>query len=283
MLGALDRRTPELDDEADDESAQTLILISIYHLDRSGLTAFTSISAGNNWEYAHPPRAAIWTSGDRKQPETMRTGDHAMGPNRAEDTYPETRGAEGRSWNSAMPHREPARRPSTPSQEDRHMKRWISILAVAAMTMLVTSPAWSGSSATQTVTFEVQAINEITASGNPGALTISTATAGSQPDDATDATTTYNITTNGTTKKITGAVDVNMPANVTLKANLTAPTGGTSAGATTLTTVAADLVTGITQKAETAKTITYTLSATVAAGVVASDTRTVTLTVADGV
>jgi len=135
---------------------------------------------------------------------------------------------------------------------------------------------------TQTVTYEVQAINEIAVSGDPGALIVSTATAGSEPDEVTDATTTYDITTNGTGKKITGAIDTAMPANTTLKINLAAPTGGTSAGDVALTVVAADLVTGITTLAETAKTITYKFSATVAAGVVASASKTVTLTIADG-
>jgi hypothetical protein len=142
--------------------------------------------------------------------------------------------------------------------------------------------AFAANTDTQTVTFEVQAIDEISASGDPGALTISTATAGSEPDNATDNTTTYAVTTNGTNKKITGEIEANMPANVTLQVNLTAPTGGSGSGATSLSTTAADLVTGITQRAESGLGITYTLSATVGAGVVASDTRTVTLTLTAG-
>ena len=137
---------------------------------------------------------------------------------------------------------------------------------------------------TQTVTFAVNAINEMAASTDPGALTISTATAGSQPDNATDATTTYAITTNADSsapKKITGAIESVMPTAVTLTVNLAAPSVGSSAGATALSTSAADLVTGISKVAESGRTITYTLSATVAAGVVASATRTVTLTLTD--
>ena len=68
----------------------------------------------------------------------------------------------------------------------------------------------------------------------------------------------------------------------TLQVNLGAPTGGSSSGDVTLSTTAADLVTGITQRAESGLTVSYTLSATVAAGVVASDTRTVTLTLTAG-
>ena len=150
------------------------------------------------------------------------------------------------------------------------------------LVLLAWGVAFAGNTAQQTVTFEVQAIDEISASGNPAALVISTATAGSEPDDATNNTTTYAVTTNGTNKKITGAIDSAMPANTTLQVNLTAPTDGSSAGGVALSATAADLVTGITQKAESGLTITYTLSATVSAGIVASDSRTVTLTLTAG-
>jgi hypothetical protein len=153
---------------------------------------------------------------------------------------------------------------------------------VACLLVLACGLTFAANAAQQTVTFEVQAIDEMSVSGNPGALTVSTATAGSEPDDATDNSTTYAVTTNGTNKKITGAINSAMPVNTTLQVNLTAPTVGSSAGAVTLTTSAADLVTGITQEAESGLTVTYTLSATVSAGVVASDTRTVTLTLTAG-
>jgi hypothetical protein len=142
---------------------------------------------------------------------------------------------------------------------------------------------FASDSANQTVTYEVTAINEISTSGNPGALTVSAATAGSQPDEVSDAATTYAITTNGTSKKITGILDTAMPTGMTLKVDLIAPTGGTNIPDVTLTAVAADLVTGITQVAESGKAITYKLSATVAAGVVTSANKTVTLTIADGI
>lgn len=135
---------------------------------------------------------------------------------------------------------------------------------------------------TQTVTYEVQAINQMSVSGNPGALVISTAVAGAAPTAVTDASTTWAITTNQTGTKVTAALDMAMPAGVTLKVDLGAPTGATGAGAVALGTVAADLVTGITKLNESGKTVTYTLSATAAAGVVASADRTVTYTVVAG-
>jgi len=161
------------------------------------------------------------------------------------------------------------------------MKKLIALVSVALIFGLYMN-AYSADNVTQTVTYEVQAINEITVSGNPGALVISTATAGSQPTTATDATTSYSVTTNGTNKKITGSIDTAMPANTSLLVTLTAPTGGSSAGQVALSTTAQDLVTGISTLAESGLTISYEFTADAAAGVVASSTKTVTLTVADG-
>ncbi len=132
---------------------------------------------------------------------------------------------------------------------------------------------------TQTATFEVQAINQISVSGDPGALVISGATAGSAPTSVTDATTTWAVSTNETNMKVTGGIDTAMPTGVTLSVELAAPTGATSQTSQVLGTAAVDLVTGITEVNESGLTVTYTLDATSDAGVVASDTRTVTLTV----
>ena len=133
-----------------------------------------------------------------------------------------------------------------------------------------------------TVTYEITAINALDVSGNPGNLTVSTATAGAQPDAVTDATTTYAITTNGTDKKITAALDTGMPHDTTLTVTLAAPSVGSSAGAVVLSTEAADVVTGITEVVDSGKTITYELDATVAAGIVGSGSKTVTFTITDG-
>ena len=53
-------------------------------------------------------------------------------------------------------------------------------------------------------------------------------------------------------------------------------------GAATAPHTAVDLVTSITQVAQSGLGVTYTLSATAAAGVVASTTRTVTYTITGG-
>ena len=154
-----------------------------------------------------------------------------------------------------------------------------SILATLALVALSATAA-SAQTANQTVTFQVDAINQIAFTGSPS-LVINTATAGSGPANAT-ATASWAVTTNQSGAKITGSLNSNMPAGLTLSVDLAAPAGASSAGAQELSTVAVDLVTSITQLAQGALSVGYTLSATPAAGVVASTTRTVTYTITGG-
>ncbi|MGI9140812.1 MAG: hypothetical protein ACR2GJ_06880 [Gemmatimonadaceae bacterium] len=69
-------------------------------------------------------------------------------------------------------------------------------IGAAAILMAFASSHADAQTATQTVTFQVTGVNRIAVSGNPAALTINTATVGSDLSDAADATTTYSITTN---------------------------------------------------------------------------------------
>ena len=154
-----------------------------------------------------------------------------------------------------------------------------NFLATLALTVAFASVA-SAQTATQTVTFQVDAINQIAFSGSPS-LVVNTATAGSNPTSATAAA-TWAVTTNQTGAKITASIGSAMPAGVTLSVNLTAPTGGSSAGAQSLTTTSVDLVTGITKIAQGSLNVNYSLAATAAAGVVGSTTRTVTYTITGG-
>jgi hypothetical protein len=161
------------------------------------------------------------------------------------------------------------------------MKAHRILLGVGVLLLLAVGSASAADTDNQTVTLQVTAINELAVSGDPAALIVSTATAGAEPDTATDNSTDYDITTNESNKKITGVLDVAAPASTELYVFLVAPTGGTSAGDVQLTTSAADLVTGISTLAESNRTITYKFYASIAAGIVASTTRTVTLTLTD--
>ncbi len=155
------------------------------------------------------------------------------------------------------------------------------LFAAAGVLSLVASAAF-GQTATQVVTFQVTAINQISVSGAPS-LTVTTAVAGSAPTSATSNVSNWSVTTNQSTAKITGSLDSNMPAGLTLSANLAAPAGATSAGLSALSATAVDLVTGITKLNASGLGLTYQLDATAAAGVVPSSTRTVTYTITGGV
>jgi hypothetical protein len=153
-------------------------------------------------------------------------------------------------------------------------------VAVALTLLTLAAPA-RAQTAPQTVTFQVNAINQIAFSGAPS-LTINTATAGSQPTPATFTTSTWAVTTNQTGAKITASIPTSMPAGLTLSVNLGAPAAATSAGLKPIDVAAVDLVTGITKLYASGLSATYQLDATVAAGVVASGTRVVTYTITGG-
>lgn len=153
-----------------------------------------------------------------------------------------------------------------------------------AILLALASSRSDAQTATQTVTFQVTGVNRIAVSGNPATLAINTAEAGSDLGTASDASTTYSITTNQSNQKITGQITAGtIPTGVTLKAEL-AGSPGTSSGAQTLSAASAvDLVTAISQSKATGKTITYSLSATLAAAVMGSSSNvTVTYTVTAG-
>ena len=142
------------------------------------------------------------------------------------------------------------------------------LLVVAALTLI----ASVGAAGAQT----------ITVSGNPALLRISSAVAGSDPTSVTNAVTTYTVVT-GTANKtyaISMQLDANMPTGVTLTATLATTTGATSLGAVALDVTARQVITGIKKNTNATRAITYSLSATAAAGVIPNTSRTVTLTIA---
>ncbi|MFH1452453.1 MAG: hypothetical protein ABIH00_00515 [Armatimonadota bacterium] len=157
------------------------------------------------------------------------------------------------------------------------MKKLIIVLIAIAF---MSATAFAGSTDTQTVYYEIDAINEISM-GTDCTLTVDTATAGSQPD-ADSLFKPYNITTNETAgKKITAVLNSNMPSNVTLSLEMAAPATGASAGVKYLTSTAQDLVTSIETVAESSIQTTLSLSAAVAAGLPADGSRVITYTLTD--
>jgi hypothetical protein len=136
-------------------------------------------------------------------------------------------------------------------------------------------------STTQAVTFSISAINQIAFVGAPS-LTVTAAVPGAGPSSVTDATATWAVTTNQSGAKITANIPTAMPPGLTLSSDLAPPTGASSAGFQALSTVAVDLVTGITKVAQGLMVVTYRLDATPAAGVVSAGSRIVTYTITGG-
>ncbi|MFP4459746.1 MAG: hypothetical protein ACLFSQ_09185 [Candidatus Zixiibacteriota bacterium] len=161
------------------------------------------------------------------------------------------------------------------------MRRVITLVMVIALA----SFAFAADNDAITINYDVDPINELEITDGSVSLTVNSATAGSEPDAATTASSTYGITTNEDAKKITAAIDSDMEDNVTLSIDVSAPSTGTGAGSTdisaTATGAAADVVTAIGAVAESGLNIDFDLSATVAAGTISGGSRTLTLTVTD--
>ncbi len=157
-----------------------------------------------------------------------------------------------------------------------------TLLSIGALVALVAANTASAQTATQTVTFQVTAINQVAVTGSPS-LVINAAVAGSAPTAVTASSNSWSVTTNQTGASITASIPTAMPAGLTLSANLTAPAGATSTGLTALGVTAVNVVTGITKLNAAGLGLSYQLDATAAAGVVTSSTRVVTYTITGGV
>lgn len=163
------------------------------------------------------------------------------------------------------------------------MKKTMMVLLTGVMSMILVESLRAQATATQTLTLAVNAVFKIATSGNPGPLTITTGTAGSDNlTPATDNSTTYSITQNfGNTVKITANLNSALPAGYTLQLAL-GSTKGTSAGSVDISNAtsgsAVNVVTGIQMGADAGQSINYTFSALASAGTLSSTSKTVTLT-----
>jgi hypothetical protein len=163
------------------------------------------------------------------------------------------------------------------------MKKSIAILAVAILSLVLVQSTFAQATANQTVSLTVSAVYKIAVSGNPGAMTINTGTAGTNAlTSVTDASTNYSITQNfASTVKVTANLDAAMPAGYTLQMGL-ASTKGTSAGlvdiSATTPGAAVNVVSNIALGADASQAITYSFGANASAGTLASTNKVVTLT-----
>lgn len=118
----------------------------------------------------------------------------------------------------------------------------------------------------------------LTISGTPS-LVITAAVPGAGLTPATDATSSYSLTTVGANQKLVARLLAPLPAGVTLKIQLS---GTSSAGQVTLTTTDQDVVNAILIPGVYTGTITYTLSATIDAGPQPTSSPTVQFSLVNG-
>ena len=163
------------------------------------------------------------------------------------------------------------------------MKKSIVILGVAILSMALVSNVMAQATATQTVSLAVNAVYKIAVTGNPGGLTITDGTAGTNAlTTVSDNTTRYSITQNvAGTVKVTANLDAALSAGYTLQMNL-ASTKGTSAGTVDVSATspgsAVNVVSAIGMGADATQMITYTFGANASAGTLLSTNKVVTLT-----
>ncbi len=163
------------------------------------------------------------------------------------------------------------------------MKKMMMVLAAVAVCTVLIESASAQDNATQNLTLAVNAVYKIATSGNPGALTITTGTAGTDALTAvSDNSTTYSITQNfASTVKITANLDAALPAGYGLSINL-GSSKGTSAGTVDISNAtsgsALNVVTAINKGADAGQAIGYSFSALASAGTLSSTSKTVTLT-----
>lgn len=144
--------------------------------------------------------------------------------------------------------------------------------------LLSQQPSSASNVATQTVTFSINPISEIGVSGDPSPFIATTAVAGSDPADVVDTSTFYAVTTNGSSERVLVSINASMPTGTMLCIMAQAPTGAVSVGSVDLSTNNQNLVTGITQVAQSNLQVSYTFETTAAAGVLPDTTRIVTFT-----
>lgn len=152
------------------------------------------------------------------------------------------------------------------------MKQLLNLLAFSAM-LTGFSTLSAANTALVTVTFNILAEDDIAFSGNPGIFNL---TPGNSP--VTDNSTTYSVTTNQNNQRISALINSALPTGVTLAVDLTAPAGATSLGLVNLTTVSANLVTGITDVDQSGLLVTYSMSASPSAAIGGPFNRTITYT-----
>lgn len=159
------------------------------------------------------------------------------------------------------------------------MNKLVFVPLAAVCCLAIAGAAFGADNDSHTVTVTVSAVNELAITGGNITLTINSATAGSELDDATDSTTCDLLwTTNEAAKKITAETNLAAPSFV-LKVTATNVSGGVAAPEVTLSTTATNLVNAVVTTTGSCD-LSYVASATAAQGT-GSDVHTVLYTLTD--
>jgi hypothetical protein len=142
--------------------------------------------------------------------------------------------------------------------------------------------AQTGSSVVQTLAVEVKPITKIAVSGNPGALYITDATAGSDVLSVSDNQSKYSMMTNLDNMKIVASINSPMPVGTRLMVKLES-SKGLSNGFVDVSNAMSpvEVVSGLGKGSDLDQTITYTFAANPSVGQINADARVVTLTLTD--
>ncbi len=139
--------------------------------------------------------------------------------------------------------------------------------------------AQTGSSVVQTLTIEVRPITKIAVSGNPGALYITDANAGSEVLSVSDNHSKYSMMTNLDNMKIVASINSPMPTGTHLMMKLESSKGMTDGFVDVSNAMSpVQVVSGLGKGSDLDQTITYTFAANASVGQIDSDARVVTLT-----
>ncbi|MGV8118139.1 MAG: hypothetical protein AB2L14_00095 [Candidatus Xenobiia bacterium LiM19] len=154
-----------------------------------------------------------------------------------------------------------------------------------AVFLISADTSYAATTGNTAISITIPEVALISMSSSSLTLTINSATAGQQPNEVSDSSLTYSLSTNGkatlSTMKIYGRLDSAVPSNTTLTVTLQAPSGASSTS-TVMSATDQPLVTGITRGAYTGLQIQVNFSATVDAGVIDPGiTRQLILTLSD--
>lgn len=121
----------------------------------------------------------------------------------------------------------------------------------------------------------------LTVSGPAGPMTVNTAVGGAAPTPAVNSVTTYFVKAKNPAgaQKIIAQINAPMPAGTTLSIAMLPPAGATSLGSVILDVTPKDIVINVDHVNGETQGITYTFTATIAAGVVPAQSRIVTLSI----